>query len=352
MANIKTSTESTYWGRQLLKQKKATSKSAIRIIQNPVGIAGGIAAETLRTISSGEILEDTSLEGLSLMNYTKLWRAKLLMKSSPMAKTNYSPRPGQPQPTNVQNEHYTYSLSPAEKLSQEAEKISTRRDESKASSWEEIRKSSSDSFDFVARKEKANQDSLKRASSMRKNEIIIVNDNVSPYISLVLQNRPNELRITPQGTWVNIASAGRNNPFMMYTGGEDTVSFDISWYASDPKHREEVITKCKLLESWTKADGYLASPPVLQIIWGGSDIFRGQRFILESATYVLSHFQDKTRRVNSTLDNPYGPITDLKLYPNCATQTLTFKKVTAGNTSHSDIIPLEALTGINGIRTQ
>lgn len=348
MANIKPSAANSTWQRLLLKQKRAAAKPFIQIIQNPIGIAGGLVSNSLQTISSGEILEGTPLEGFSLMNYSKFWRMKLLLKKTLMEKTDYSPRPLNKQPNNLRNEHYTYTLSPAERESQESFKILSRRDEAKRSQW------AASPINFTQARENALRHALNDASSLSKNEIIIVNDNISPYVSLVIQNRPNELRITPQSTWVNIVSAGRNNPFMMYTGGEDTVSFDISWYASDPSHREEVIAKCKLLESWTRADGYLASPPVLQIIWGQSNIFKDQRFILESASYILTHFQDKARQYQKKSDgsDPYGEIQDLKLYPNYATQSLTFKKVTAGNTSHSDIIDLNALKSIKGIRTE
>lgn len=360
MANIKTSAESSTWQRMLLKHKRAAAKPLVQIIQNPVGIVGGLVTNGIQTIYSGEILEGTSAEGLSLMNYTKFWRMKLLMKNTSMAKTEYSPRPTQNQPNNLKNEHYTYTLSPAEKESSENEKIAyRRRQEGNAQvDWENrqerLSSQNSSKFNFTQAREEAEYKSLRAASNLSKNEIIIVNDNISPYVSLVIQNRPNELRITPQSTWVSIVSAGRNNPFMMYTGGEDTVIFDISWYASDPSHREEVIAKCKLLESWTRANGYLASPPVLQIIWGQSNIFKDQRFILESASYILTHFQDKARQYQSSGDSsrdPYGEVQDLKLYPNYATQSLTFKKVTAGNTSHSDIIDLKDLKDIRGIRT-
>lgn len=365
MAKIKKffSAEDSNWQRMLLKHKRTAAKPLIQIAQNPLGMAGGLIANGLQTIGDGEILEGTTIEGLSLMNYTKFWRMKLLMKSTPMAKTEYSPRPLKKQPNNLKNEHYTYTLSPAEKESAEVQKIAIRRknDGDPQANWEARQKSlqqgqdiHSSKFNFTKVREEAAYKSLRQASNLSKNEIIIVNDNVSPYLSLVIQNRPNELRITPQSTWVNIVSAGRNNPFMMYTGGEDTVSFDISWYASDPSHREEVIAKCKLLESWTRANGYLASPPVLQIIWGQSNIFKDQRFVLESASYILTHFQDQARQSRKKVDgkDPYGEIQDLKLYPNYATQSLTFKKVTAGNTSHSDIIDLNALKSIQGIRTK
>ena len=124
-----------------------------------------------------------------------------------------------------------------------------------------------------------------RKSLIPKNNIIIINDNISPPVSIVIQNRPNEISVDTQTSWVAVKSMGRNNPFMVYTGGEDTISFDVSWYSSDPNNREDILTKCRLLESWSKANGYRQSPPTLKISWGSSGIFDNDLFILYSASY-------------------------------------------------------------------
>lgn len=200
---------------------------------------------------------------------------------------------------------------------------------------------------------------LQRETLIPKNNIIIVNDNVSPAISIVIQNRPNEISVDTQTSWVSVKSMGRNNPFMVYTGGEDTISFDISWYSNDPLNREDVLTKCKLLESWSKANGYNQSPPVLRISWGTSGIFDNDLFILYSASYKLNNFQDRysgnsidtdefSRSVSKTIN--------LGLLPSIATQSLVFKRVTNKNLTHNDICSPEKLqklrpSEVGGVQT-
>ena len=337
--------ENSTWQRLLLQSKRATNKSTINKIQNPIGIAGGVVQNALNTIVTGEVLNNTGLDGLTLaagtLKYTRYWRYRLLLKGdNGMEKSSYNPRPsisplGRAYLNESDNLHTTRAedLSPNEKVSSDVDKIKARR--------------SSKSFvpagrDYAAKKFKA----LESMPNERLNDIFIINDNVAPYISLKLQNRPDSIDINPHGTWAAVQSMGRNNPFMMYTGGEDTVSFEISWYASDNKHRDEVLMKCKLLESWCKADGYNAAPPVLRIKWGSSGLFDNCYFILESALYRLTHFQDKVKS--------NGTIQDLHLYPNCATQQLTFKRVSMTNTVYEDIIPYndvpyDRLRGINGV---
>lgn len=187
---------------------------------------------------------------------------------------------------------------------------------------------------------------LQRETLIPKNNIIIINDNVSPPISIVIQNRPNEVNINPQTNWVSIMSMGRNSPFMMYTGGEDTISFDISWYSNDPMNREDVLTKCRLLESWSKANGYNQAPPVLRISWGTSGIFDNDLFILYSASYKLNNFQDRYSGSSIDTDKFSRSVTrtiNLGLLPSIATQSLVFKKVTGKNLTHNDICSPEKL---------
>lgn len=343
------------WQRLLLQSRRAVNKPTLAIIQNPLGIGGGVVSNAIKTVNSGEILDGTPLEGLSLaagtLSYTKYWRYRLLFKGdNGMEKSQYDPRPAgvlakiglvpgkSPDLHDSDHLHTTRpdDLSYAEKVAVDVDKIRARR--------------SSDSFipagrNYVAERFKA----LEAIPKGRLNDIFIINSSVSPYQAIKLQNRPESLEINPHGTWAAISSIGRNNPFMMYTGGEDTISFEVSWYASDPNHREEVISKCRLLESWGKADGYMAAPPVLQIQWGTSGLFDDQYFILESAPFKLTNFQDRAVRSMGSGDYYRRGIQDLHLYPNCATQQLTFKKVTTANDTHFDIVDLDKLVGILGI---
>lgn len=198
------------------------------------------------------------------------------------------------------------------------------------------------------------QKSNKDNPSIPKNEIIIFNLHTSPYSSLVIQNRPTEVQVSPSSSWVAVRSMGRNNPFYMYTGGEDTLSFEISWYVSDPSHIEEVIAKCRILESWSKADAYNQAPPTLKISWGNSNLFGNYDWILESCPYKLTHFQNAARDSIGRLDLSKSSgmasvgVIDKQLYPACATQTLTFKKVTFDNSTWASQIGIST-SGIKGV---
>lgn len=176
-----------------------------------------------------------------------------------------------------------------------------------------------------------------------RNQIIIVNYNVSPYMAIAIQGTPEKIEVEPISDWVAIKSMGRNNPFMMYTGGEDVIKFDIDWFVYRDQTRNEVIRKCKLLESWTRADGYRNAPPILKIKWGNSGIYDNDLFVLTSANYHLSNFQNSYYK---KLDNNTGEVVDLKLLPHCATQELVFKRVSQTNRTHLDIISEEEIRAI------
>lgn len=199
----------------------------------------------------------------------------------------------------------------------------------------------------------------KLTAELIKNDIVIANLDVSPAISLVIQNRPNSLRVEPTSTWAAVKSMGRNNPFYFYTSGEDTLSFEISWYSTDIDNRDDVVNKCRLLESWSRSNGYEASPPTLRIQWGNSDLFEDDLFILTAAPYELTHFQNAARmssRYNHDEDtgkrisNLISRSKDIKLLPNCATQTLTFKRVTKNNRTWEEIIPNGKLSRTPGVK--
>lgn len=306
------------------------------------------------------------LSQLATSPVNKLWRGRILLNRT------ISPMPKAEDTSNLlgyrgskyddYNKHYAYrqSYSQAQKegVGDNGWTRDKKRYQSQGYQGQEIlvmtRKVDYTQNNIKASNEWNNQ--MLEANINNNNQIIIINKATSPVSKIYLQNRPDTLNIEPQSTWASISSMGRNNPFMMYTGGSDTISFEISWYASDKIYRDEVIHKCRLLEAWTKADGYTSSPPVLNIIWGGSNLFEDDNFILESAPYSLTHFQNATRsrrlshKENGERDTSDIPsITDLKLYPNCATQTLTFRKVSSHNISHAEIYSISALLRTKGI---
>lgn len=263
----------------------------------------------------------------------KGWRAKILLNraTSPMAKVNQN----EGKAADKENQHYAKpsSYSYAQK----------NRDgwKSKQIIGEQAGLSPRESIDSYATNHTLNK--AQTPVKEFKNEVHIVNASVSPVVYLTLQNRPSEIDVEPISSWSTINSMGRNSPFQVYTGSEDIVTLDISWYAVD-ENREDVINKCRLLESWTKSDGYIKSPPVLQIIWGQSDLFDNVDFVLTSAAYKLSNFQDGAKK-------RYGvEVINLKLYPNLATQKLVFKRVSSNNLTSEDIIPMEKLKSTSGIK--
>lgn len=187
-----------------------------------------------------------------------------------------------------------------------------------------------------------------------RDKVYLINISSSPLQKLELQNRPSEIKITPSSNWVDVNSMGRNNPFSIYTGGNETITLDISWYADQLYRSDDVISKCRLLESWSKADGYVASPPIIKLIWGDGDMFSNYKFVLKSATYSLSNFNSvaviaKYGDYGSKLGQKVGETYKKgELFPRVATQSLVLQRVTDNNLNHVDIIPKEKLSNLHG----
>lgn len=188
--------------------------------------------------------------------------------------------------------------------------------------------------------------------SIEKETITIMNRiSSSPYTYIKLQNRPGQVEINPETNWATIKSMGRNNPMYHYTGAEDTISFNISWYCDNKENLMEVLAKCRLLESWSKANGYTQAPPILEIIWGSRDyyneptasIFNGQYFILWSAKYTLHNIRMPHPSYTQDIENTYPG-----LYPQTATQELVFKRVTDHNLTRSEIAPDKLMSKVTG----
>lgn len=176
-----------------------------------------------------------------------------------------------------------------------------------------------------------------KADIRYQNEVRIYNMSANPTQYITLQNRPPELDFRGETTWATIKSMGRNTPMYHFTGAEDIIQFNVSWFSTTLDNPEEVINKCRLLEAWTKANGYQAAPPIIQIEWGDSGIFENHYYILTSATYTLKNFQNGYR-----IRVPGKPATfgNGKLLPAAATQELIFKRVSAYNLSYGDLLIL------------
>lgn len=182
------------------------------------------------------------------------------------------------------------------------------------------------------------------------NDIILYNMMVSPVQFLVLQTVPKEIEFQGESTWAVINSMGRNTPMYHFTGAETLIQMNVSWFCDDKSNPQEVISKCRLLEAWTKANGYISGPPVLKIQWGRSDLFTDSLFILTSATYKLSNWRADSKvwdRKSKSYKRPNGYV-DPAMYPSTATQELIFRRVSGHNLTYEDIIPTKWLEKTRG----
>lgn len=202
------------------------------------------------------------------------------------------------------------------------------------------------------------------ARNITKPQILIFNWFSNPVQYIELQTVPKELEINSEGTWAVINSMGRNTPMYHYTGSETTLQFSISWYSNDRANPQDVLAKCRLLEMWSKSNGYQQSPPLLQIMFGDSGMFSnlqkdGQTkisegtqyyWILQSASYKLSGWRNDslTKDDNNQIVRAKGYV-KANMNPSLATQELIFKRTSARNLLYEDIINPDVLKKTKGI---
>ena len=187
--------------------------------------------------------------------------------------------------------------------------------------------------------------------SLTKKRIQIYNISSDPITYLELQTYPEKVSFQGESTWAVINSMGRNTPMYHFTGAESIIQLNISWYCDDPANPADVIAKCKLLEAWSKGNGYISAPPILKLNWGDSELFKDELFILTAATYELSNWRGSVKqydRKTKELVLPTGYV-DTNLLPAMATQELIFRRVSATNLTHGDIISKELLNKTKGI---
>lgn len=187
--------------------------------------------------------------------------------------------------------------------------------------------------------------------SLVKKRIQIYNMSSDPIMYLELQTYPEKVSFQGESTWAVINSMGRNTPMYHFTGAETIIQMNISWYCDDPANPADVIAKCKLLEAWSKGNGYISAPPILKLNWGDSELFKDELFILTAATYELSNWRNTPKqydRKTKEVSMPNGYV-DTNLLPAMATQELIFRRVSATNLTYEDIIPSAMLNKTKGI---
>lgn len=135
---------------------------------------------------------------------------------------------------------------------------------------------------------------------------------------LHFQGLPLEIEKETDTVWATIRPYGRNNPHYHFVGSEDTLAFEVSWYATQ-ENKNDVIDRAEWIVSLTKADGYRGRPHLVGLIWG--DMYRKQKFIVWSAKYTMSVF-----------DKPSG------YKPTVIRQQIVLKRVTDRNLTLSQVL--------------
>lgn len=139
--------------------------------------------------------------------------------------------------------------------------------------------------------------------------------------SLGMQGIPKDLDYDPQSSFIAIKTPGRNNPFYTFTGSEDTLELDLTWY-SIANTKQDVILRCKWLECMTKADGYLGRPHLCRLQWG--ILFQKTTWVVTSAKYKLKNWDARSG-----------------MLPTCAEQKVVLKRYVLTNPTHSEINDLK-----------
>lgn len=301
---------------------------------------------------NNKVLNNSTVNRVVSGPANKLWRAAILLSrvTGPMPKYGPSKAKKDAKKANNYNKHYAIEGNMS-KYQRENPWLNLRS-EAIAKKWGDEKIEDGKKRLLIIDKEGfLDADTISRGRYANRgneyaNNIRIVNNMVSPYQYVELQNRPWEMRVEPTSSWAAVKSMGRNNPFMVYTGGEDSITLEVSWYAEDEESRLDVLAKCRLLEAWSRADGYMKSPPVLNIYWGTSGMFLNDGFVLTSAAYTLTNFQDTSAYPEEYRDPEMrkmyteigGLVENRGLLPTCANQTLVFKRVSGINRTYLDMV--------------
>lgn len=105
---------------------------------------------------------------------------------------------------------------------------------------------------------------------------------------LEIQYVPKEIAISRSPIIAGVAVVGRNNPLHHYVGGTTEMTLDLDFH-SDEESREDVIRKCKWLESLAYGDGYDAPPETVRLTFG--TLFRkNETWVVKDVKYKLSLF--------------------------------------------------------------
>ena len=244
----------------------------------------------------------------------------------------------------------------------------------KGSSVTTLEESSKTTNDYNSRALEAHQNLSQKITDAKNNRRVVLVNTTNPRDYVSLQTIP-RIQSVPTANWVAVNSMGRNDPWAMYTGGEEKITMDLTWYSEAPSfislenylaYRWKVVENVLRLVSWSRANGYAQAPPVIKILWSaGSEtwssqgtLFPNDLFVIESANYNYElynqfvspqsfgkEFRNRNQDNGVTQSGPKvsrAPnIIDLGLAPSYITQTLVLRRVSTANRTHNDILRVE-----------
>lgn len=106
---------------------------------------------------------------------------------------------------------------------------------------------------------------------------------------LDIQYVPTQLSFSRTPIISGVAVVGRNNPIHHYVGGTTEMNLELDFHSED-ESREDVIRKCKWLESLAYSDGFENPPERVRLTFGR--LFQNNEvWIVKSVKYDLSVFQ-------------------------------------------------------------
>lgn len=178
------------------------------------------------------------------------------------------------------------------------------------------------------------QDLRKTISIWRYSDLLTQNDGGKPLVKLDFI--PDELAFNVPSQLKSLGVIGRNYPRYHYVGGEETLSFKISWYDFGDDALNTIPVKCRKLEAMSKAGGYKLGPRLLYIAWGAhhhwtdeTKLLSDRLYVIQSANYKLMDFTYRRRIYEEATDTTeekrevrfYG------MFPVRATQELVLKRI-------------------------
>lgn len=151
--------------------------------------------------------------------------------------------------------------------------------------------------------------------STTNNQLFII-ELTPPYGSLEIQFYPSEIQESRKINNQDLGVIGYNNSGSHYTGGDDLVSFKLTFYAF-AEDRPQVLKKVRWLESLGQANGTVGGQPEVSLVFG--QLFKNRRYVLKSCEAKMLNFDAENGQL-----------------PAYAEVQLSFKRLVAKKTTFND----------------